>query len=532
MKMIIRAWIICCSLYLCINCSPSKRKPAYSNNPGAGTDTSASDQLSGKDLSLIYCSMCHKYPDPSLLTKNAWMLGVLPNMGRRLGILSLQDPFKEFSAADIPIIKKANIFPDNPLIPGDKWKKIVDYYNQTAPDSLPPITYPEGVEDHLNNFKAHFIRYSRQKISLVTYTGYNPFNNLIYIGDYRKNLVMLNNQGKEVNRITLPSPVICVNFLDKNQSLVTCVGILNPNEQSLGRIYEVDNQRDTSLIIQGLQRPVYTEATDLNQDGRIDLVVSEFGNQTGKLSWFENLGNHNYKKHILIPDPGSIKTQTFDINHDGLPDIAALLAQGDERIMIFYNKGHGIFEPTIPLRFVPVSGSLYFELVDFNHDGWEDILYCSGDNADKSPILKPYHGIYLFLNDGMNNFKQAYFFPMNGCIKALPFDYDGDGDLDIAAISFFPDYSSKRVLGFMYLENVSRDRIRFRPRTFPENETGRWLVMDRADMDRDGDMDLVIGSFLYSVSPVPRPKLEEMIQSGVNIIYLENTAGQKSTTRK
>jgi hypothetical protein len=32
-------------------------------------------------------------------------------------------------------------------------------------------------------------------------------------------------------------------------------------------------------------------------------------------------------------------------------------------------------------------------------------------------------------------------------------DYDGDGDLDIAAISFFADYASPQEEGFVYLKN-------------------------------------------------------------------------------
>jgi tetratricopeptide (TPR) repeat protein len=48
---------------------------------------------------------------------------------------------------------------------------------------------------------------------------------------------------------------------------------------------------------------------------------------------------------------------------------------------------------------------------DFNNDGYKDILYTCGDNADySSNVLKSYHGVYIFLNDGHNNFSQKYFF--------------------------------------------------------------------------------------------------------------------------
>src|SRR6185295_6044313 len=101
---------------------------------------------------------------------------------------------------------------------------------------------------------------------------------------------------------------------------------------------------------------------------------------------------------------------------------------------LLINKGNDQFDTREILRFPPVYGSSYFELDDFNKDGFKDILYTCGDNADyTSDVLKNYHGIYIYLNDGRNNFSQKYFFAMHGCFKAMARDFDKDGDLDIAA---------------------------------------------------------------------------------------------------
>lgn len=145
-------------------------------------------------------------------------------------------------------------------------------------------------------------------------------------------------------------------------------------------------------------------------------------------------------------------------------------------------------------------GSSYFELCDFNKDGKPDIVYTCGDNADFSLVLKPYHGVYIFMNDGNDNFQQKYFFPINGCYKAIPRDFDNDGDLDIAAIAFFADYGKQPEEGFVYLEN--KNDFTFEPYTFPESTRGRWLTMDAGDLDGDGRTDIVLGNFSMRPSVV------------------------------
>src|SRR5262249_36052353 len=90
-----------------------------------------------------------------------------------------------------------------------------------------------------------------------------------------------------------------------------------------------------------------------------------------------------------------------------------------------------------------------------------------------------------------------YFFPMYGCFKAMARDFDGDGDLDIAAISFFADYTNHPDESFIYLEN--KGELDFKPYRVPGTDAGRWLTMDAGDIDGDGKTDLIIGNF--SIAP-------------------------------
>jgi len=176
-----------------------------------------------------------------------------------------------------------------------------------------------------------------------------------------------------------------------------------------------------------------------------------------------------------------------------------LMAQAQEGIFLFTNKGNGMFETKELLRFPPVFGSSYFELADFNKDGYKDLLYTCGDNDDySSKTLKNYHGVYIYLNDGQNNFSERYFFPIHGCYKAVARDFDKDGDLDIAAISFFPDIKDQPQESFIYLEQISA--FRFAPSAISDFDEGRWMTMDAGDLDGDGYEDIVLGSLVPPIA--------------------------------
>ena len=161
----------------------------------------------------------------------------------------------------------------------------------------------------------------------------------------------------------------------------------------------------------------------------------------------------NFTKHILRALPGAVKTEVYDFNNDGKPDIMALMAQGDEGMFIFYNEGKGNFREERILTLSSSYGSNYFELADFNGDGFLDILASNGDNGDYPPILKAYHGIRIYLNNGKNKFSEKLFLPVHGVGKVIARDFDADGDLDLASISYFPDYKKTPEESFIYWSN-------------------------------------------------------------------------------
>ncbi|MGB3619305.1 MAG: FG-GAP-like repeat-containing protein, partial [Catalinimonas sp.] len=223
--------------------------------------------------------------------------------------------------------------------------------------------------------------------------------------------------------------------------------------------------------------------------------------------------------------PGALRAYPTDLDGDGRLDVVALFGQGDEGIYAYYNEGEGQFREEALLRFPPSWGSAWFELGDYDGDGDLDLLYAAGDNADYPPLLKPYHGVRLYRNDGQNHFKEAFFVPLPGAYGAAHADYDGDGDLDLAVISFFPDFSETTERSFVYLENRSGrpDRWSFVAREVPEvAAAGRWIVLDAGDLEGDGDTDLLLGSLAFEVVDDGERRVDRWVEAGVPALVLEN----------
>jgi hypothetical protein len=81
--------------------------------------------------------------------------------------------------------------------------------------------------------------------------------------------------------------------------------------------------------------------------------------------------------------------------------------------------------------------------------------------------------------------------------------------------------------GFIYLENesIKASELCFTPSTFAASGKARWITMNTADIDHDGDEDLLLGSFtgMEIIQDSTQAILDELIKSSPPFLILENT---------
>ena len=451
----------------------------------------------------LFCGTCHENPPADTFPRSAWK-GLIERMymaynesGR-----ALQPP---------PI------------------EEVVSYFEERAPDHLPPADLRRA---------SHPIPVGFRRIDYPVYEGPPEVSpprisnvNLVRFFDPKKlDVLACEMQGGAVLLLQpyLPQPKWRVLFgpgankgfhpahtevvdLDKDgiaDILVANLGSFLPTDRRCGSVLWLrgrgEGRYEPITLLKDKGRVADVQVSDFNSDGKLDLVVACFGwKSIGEIYYLENRTN-DWKKprftvNLLDERHGAIHVPIADLNGDGKPDFVALISQEHEVIVAFLNDGKGHFEKrTLYQAPHPGYGSSGIQLVDLNRDGKLDLLYTNGDVLDQPYLLKPYHGIQWLENKGDLTFAHHPLTPMYGVHRAVAADLDGDGDLDIVAVSFLPAHnfterSTRKLDAVLVLEQTAPGVF---ARHSLETETCDHVSCALGDVFGTGRMDVVTGTFV------------------------------------
>lgn len=472
-----------------------------------------------RDLSIVqFCGSCHRFPSPSVLPRSKW-----PDE-----ILAMYDIYNNRIAPEQ--------IPWTPFESVPSRQDVTDYFTSRSPRNLPPI--PANANASPSPIKWTMARHKPS--GLPPYAGVSNVKSVdlldskkpqVLVTDMRYGhiLLMLLNplETLVLGKVKHPAHAEIVDLnLDGHQDvLVADLGTVTPSDEKSGSIVWLKGTGQhlfyRKVLASNLGRVTDARAADFDGDGDLDVVAAVFGwRKSGRIIWLENLSTNDDDPHFIIhdidPRPGAIHVPIHDLNDDGRPDFIALISQQFETIVAFINQGGGTFESKVIFTAPhPNWGSSGIDLVDLDNDGDQDLLYANGDSLDDR-LLKPYHGISWIENKGQLNFQHHPLIKLYGAHIAKAGDFDGDGDLDIAACAFLPiiapgTIESHRIASLVWLEQIASGDFR---QHRIETGNGSHPTLDVADFDQDGDQDILVGNMTLAQNQLDQ--IEHWIQIWTN----------------
>ncbi len=281
--------------------------------------------------------------------------------------------------------------------------------------------------------------------------------------------------------------------------LVASLGQIFPNNDRIGAVIVLENDGRQNFskrtLLDRVARVADVQAADLDGDGKLDLVVGQFGYDQGEIRWMKNLGAWKFESRNLLNLSGTVNVCIADFTGDGHPDIAALVSQQWEEIHLFTNDGRGKFAGKVIFGSTNEDfASSGLRIADLNRDGKPDLLFTNGDGFGPTPQPgpRPWHGVQWLENRGGGKFQFHRIADLPGAYAPLGVDLDGDGATDVVALSAFNEWAKPGAVSVVWYRNDGKQN--FTPHILAHRPT-HLLTIDAADFGGDGRPALVTGAF-------------------------------------
>jgi cytochrome c5 len=472
-------------------------KDPQANNLGAGRQeaTEASSEAVHK-----MCAVCHAYPAPDTFPRSAWRKEVKQGF--------------DFFHADISL-----------RFPYPSLESVVRYYENRAPISLPALSRTPAADSRLR-FEPENVPSTREPnapgaafVGLVHLFSKTRLDILVCDAINKQILVLSPYEATPAWKViasgvtSAHAEVVDLNGDGINDVLLACLGHFYATDDRVGSVVWLKGAADHTFtqqtLIDGIGRVADVRAAHFFGSNKLDLVVAEFGwHQTGGILVLENQttdwSKPQFTTRVVDNRHGSTHVPVADLNGDGKPDFVALISQEHETVVAFLNEGGGKFrKETIFAAPSPSYGCHGIQIVDLNGDGTLDVVLANGDSLDAPFILKPYHGLTWLENRGRYPFTPNRLTDCYGAGSPITADFDGDGRLDIAFVTFlpgdsFPSRMADQLASVVVLTQPEKGKF---VRQVIETGICDHLTCAAGDLRGSGKPDLVIGNYIRGGRP-------------------------------
>lgn len=282
-----------------------------------------------------------------------------------------------------------------------------------------------------------------------------------------------------------------------------------------------DNETwEETTLIEDVAVPAHVTTVDIDGDNDRDVIVSILGNilpddnVIGRVELFEALPDGTYKRHVILDDVRRVAdVQPGDFDADGDIDlVVAVFGYNRGEIIWLENQGNFQF---LDHQLLNAPGTIHVPVADYDGDGDLDIAAIVTQDEEE---------LWGFENDGSGMFTAKLLWTTPnfdlgsaGLIKA---DLDGDGDQDLIlpAGDNLEDLAAypQPYHGCYWFENqgdwsFSMKRI---------SDLGGTYAADVGDIDGDQDLDIVLVSMTNNWYE----------EDHASVVWLENDGKQNFKT--
>ena len=474
-------------------------------SPKAPATETTSPVASESEARAVCGTACHLLPPPDILPRQAWHDTIA-----RMTLLMQNQP--EPVGPPGTASRTVNLPPEV--------QRVLRYYQQNAPEQLPaPTPWPRA---DTSQFKIRaFSPVDGPPAPAVTHVRFLDLDRdghlEIVASEMRYGYILAGDPAREGGRLELIGNGANPAHFERldwdgdgvDDLMVGDLGRFLPGDHTDGAILWLRGQKRLQygrFALEGWPRVADVRGGDFNGDGKMDLIVAAFGwRKVGKVILLENQ-TKDYEEpllmpHVVDPRPGAIHVIPVELNGDNRLDLVALISQQYETVVAYINTGNFTFKAeTIYTAPHPNWGSSGIELVDFDGDKDLDVLLAHGDTFDDA-IIKPYHGIQWLENKGAYPYVAHHLADLPGVFGIKMGDLDGNGLQDVVACAFIANRAyvgDADMPALVWLAQVRPGEFERRTleRSFP-----RHASLDLADVDTDGDLDILVGNFASAPDP-------------------------------
>jgi hypothetical protein len=191
---------------------------------------------------------------------------------------------------------------------------------------------------------------------------------------------------------------------------------------------------------------------------------------------------------------GTVNVPVADFDVDGAPDFAALISQEWEEVHLFKNVGGGQLQDKLIWGSTNEDyGSSGLAVADLNRDGKPDLISTNGDGFDYAmQTPRTWHGVQWLENRGGGAFKFHHVGDLPGAYSPIAADLNGDGTIDLLAVSCLADWTDPKSVSMMAWLNNGQEN--FTPVVIARRPI-QLVTAAVGDLDGDTIPEIVTGGF-------------------------------------